>query len=121
MKNIDYTQIDSLCIPFIQFFNEIGLTTKYSCQGHDNKLSNKFYIMFDDNVDDKKIERLIINCSNLHNHFSFRGQFVKWARKLNGKIQYNWMYETNVGDYQLNQTLAHTDLKLMQSIYKKHV
>ena len=47
---IDYTNIDEKCIDMVKFFNLHGLTTQFSCEGHDDGQRNAFEIMFDNSV-----------------------------------------------------------------------
>ena len=49
--------IDIGCIPFVEFFNNIGLITKFSCYGH--RSYEEFMIMFDDTVTPEMIEAFI--------------------------------------------------------------
>lgn len=72
LKNID---IDPLCLPLIEYFNSIGLTTKFSCQGHNCSLKNEFTIMFESNVSDEQIFNFILNFKNKYGHSSLKGKF----------------------------------------------
>ena len=117
-KVIDYTKIDEKCIPMVEYFNSIGLVTQFSCQGHNDYRNAKFYIMFDRKVSDEMIFAFLEKHSNEYNHTPFVGCFVKWARKLSGKIVCNWMYEVNIGYCQLNQDCAESDLKKMKETFK---
>lgn len=112
---VDYDKIDKKCIPLVKFFNENGLETKYSCEGHDRSFMNSFYIMFSDNIDDTDIADFIDKFSNKYQHSPFMGKFLKWCRKMNGRISYNWVYEVSYGDYKNNQNFADIDLKTMQN------
>lgn len=85
-----YIEVDEACVDLVAYFNTIGLDTKYCCDGKNN--CGVFYIMFEDYIDDEKIEQLLIKYKNKYNHSIFTGKFSKWCRVLNGKIKYNWIY-----------------------------
>ena len=81
--------IDDECVDFVLFFNRIGLKTKFSCCGHG---LSEFSIMFTKDVTDKQIEDFILKYRSDSEFTPFIGTFSKWLRKLNGKLQYNWVY-----------------------------
>jgi len=111
--DINYNEIDELCRPMVQFFNGQGLTTKFSCQGHDNSFRNQFDIIFDENVTDDDICNFISKYSNDFDHTPFVGKFTKWIRKVNNIITCNWCYTVAYGDYKTNQNCAIQDFKTM--------
>ena len=53
LLNGKYEDNDDLCVPFISFFNSIGLKTQFCCQGHE--LYESFFIIFDKSVTDDMI------------------------------------------------------------------
>lgn len=115
-NNIPYDEIDELCIPMVKFFNDIGLTTKFCCQGHNCGYSNEFYIMFHESVTDDMMEEFLLKYSNKYDHTPFVGCFSKWARKMSGKIAYNWRYSIGYTDYKFNQLQAKSDFEKMKRI-----
>lgn len=68
--------IDTGCIPFVEFFNRIGLITKFSCYGH--RSYESFDIIFDEKVTIEMIEEFIkiIGFHSILVHFSL------WTRLL---------------------------------------
>lgn len=86
----ELVEVDDNCVPLVQYFNNIGLDTKYSCEGH--KLGENFEVMFEDYIKDEQIVNFIKQYSNKCNHTPFCGQFVKWVRKMSGQITFNWIY-----------------------------
>lgn len=86
-KNIE---IDEKCVPLVNYFNSVGLDTKFCCEGH--KANEPFFIMFEDYITTEKIVNFINEYSNKYDHSPFMGKFVMWARKINDKIVYNWEY-----------------------------
>lgn len=107
---INYNEIDEKCIPMVKFFNSIGLTTKFSCQGHDNIKENEFQIMFEDTVTDDDIYEFLLECSAGRDHTPLVGSFYKWARKMGDSIHVNWMYVIPYGQHDMNQKYAYDDL-----------
>jgi len=112
MTYINYDEIDVECRQMVKLFNDIGLTTKFSCQGHNNILQNSFQIIFDDLINDNSIINFISKFNNVYTHPPFQGKFLKWMRKMNGKIVSNWTYEISYGNYKTNIKLAKIDYDL---------
>lgn len=81
--------IDTGCVDLVMFFNKVGLATKYSCEGH---LTSPYEIMFADNVSDEMIEDFLLKFENKYTHSPFLGRFLKWKRKMSGKIVDSWVY-----------------------------
>lgn len=95
--------IDDKCYPMVKLFNELGLTTRYSCEGHG---STEFSIIFDQDVTDIQIENLLLKHLTALKHSSLIGKFTKWCRPINGEIKYSWMYSAPTAyfaqrDYQI--------------------
>ncbi|MDD3393796.1 MAG: hypothetical protein PHG19_04030 [Anaerotignum sp.] len=100
----------------VRFFNEIGLVTKFSCQGHEEGETNDFYIMFENSVKDDVIFNFIERCSDGCLHTPLVGKFEKWVRKCEGKMISNWIYSVSYGIAAKNQRLAAQDFQMMISI-----
>lgn len=99
--------IDTHCVQLVEFFNSIGLDTKYSCQGD---MVNPFYIMFEDYIEDDKIEGFLQRFPNKYGHTNLPANFVKWCRLMNGHIKYNWMLQSRFPIISINK---------MADIFKK--
>lgn len=110
---INYDEIDELCVPMVKFFNNIGLTTEFSCQGHGNEFLNEFYIMFDQSVTDSMIYDFISKYSEGYSHTPFNGKFIKWIRKYDGDINSSWCYSVSYGTREINQKFAEQDYNTM--------
>ncbi len=106
VENIQYPDdMDKECIPLCDLFNSIGLMTQFSCCGHGH---DPFQIIFTNNVTDEQIYNLIDTLSQKKDHTPIVGAFLKWTRKLDGKIVSNWTY-------QVDKILhANLDLEIMQ-------
>lgn len=113
MKEINYDEIDKLCIPLVKLFNKIGLRTKFSCQGHD-EFDRTFYIMFHESVKDAQIYRLNKLCAKkrikemkYYGDFWNYGKFLKWVRYTErGYRMTNWIYQIDFPDYKYNHEVA---------------
>lgn len=116
---INYDEIDEKCIPMVRFFNDIGLKTKFSCQGHDDLANNSFYVMFDESIGSSDIMDFLLRFENNYTHSPFAGRFFKWMRKMNGAIVSNWEYRVSYGQSLTNQVMAKLDLDIMVDQYKK--
>ena len=105
----------------VKFFNEYGLKTKFSCQGHPSDTLGSYYIMFDNIVTDDDIKSFIVLFNNIYTHSPFVGEFVKWMRKISGEIVCNWMYQiTGTSDYE-NWARAKIDLKTFRSLTENKI
>lgn len=103
---IDYDIIDEKCVELIKFFNNNGLTTEFSCEGHPNKRSATFYILFSNKVSDEMMHEFICK-------FPFTlGKFVKWLRVIEKSRgpESNWMYLLTK-TLETNHAWAKEDLK----------
>lgn len=108
-----YNEIDKKCIPLVKLFNDVGLTTQFSCQGHDNKLNNTFQIIFEDFITDDDIFNFLNMFDNL-DHTPLLGNFYKWMRRRDDEIVSNWIYQIDNGKYKMNQKCANEDLEVMK-------
>ena len=59
---------DKDCIPLVEFFNEIGLKTKWCCSGKRTLFKRKhgynfYYIIFDNEITDEKLNEALNNFS----------------------------------------------------------
>jgi hypothetical protein len=90
----ELVDIDINCIPMVKFFNDVGLTTKFSCEGDS---LNTFKIIFADKVTDKQIEDFLLQSQNInqYGHTFFLGTISKWTRVISGEIKSNWVYEVH--------------------------
>lgn len=75
-SNIDYEGmgLDPLVIPLVKFFNDEGLKTNMSCQGHNKTNMSMFWISFADEITTDDVLRF------MQNHLNWCGQFVSYGR-----------------------------------------
>ena len=122
------SEIDPLCVPLVQLFNNIGLKTIYSCQGHKNKEDKenfKFWIMFDGTIDDEDIISFLQDMTTPSKNYpslttTIGGNFYKWIRIAGeNELLINWMYECDYRKVKTNQEVAVSDFKRMVKILNK--
>lgn len=113
---IDYEEIDILCIPMVKFFNDVGLETEFSCEGHSGKFINNFQITFSGGVTDKDIQLFLSKLSR--SHTPLLGRFLKWTRKIDGHFVSNWEYLLGYDDETINHTFSRADLETMKNVHK---
>ncbi len=76
-----YDSLDQKVIPMVKFFNENGLKTSMSCQGHNKTNMSMFWISFTDEVTTNDILRF------MQNHLDRYGQFIscgRFAKRVSG-------------------------------------
>ena len=114
IKNLPIKVIDPQCREVVYLLNKYGFKTKYCCSGHDNDISN-FYIMFDDNLLDEQIDKLLMAVNE-------EGAFNKWKRVVReyGKpvVLTNWVYEINTGDLRRNWFWAKVFTTYLKKYYE---
>lgn len=113
--NLQWEFIDEKCIPFIHFFNKIGLQTEFSCEGHEGA-NHDFTIIFHDSVTDESIAALLKKIRSIKE--GTYGTFYKWMRYYNGGIHSNWMYNVECpSGYVYRSTQIDEDLRVFQAAY----
>ncbi len=69
--------LDPLVIPMVRFFNDNGLKTYMSCQGHEILYQSLFWIQFDKSVTKEDILRFMKRHLNKQGAFVSCGRFAK--------------------------------------------
>lgn len=82
------SELDKGVIPLVRFFNENGLPTNMSCQGHNKTNMSMFWIEFDQIVTKDDIVRF------MRSHLNWMGSFCSCGRFAKRVIAY-----TNTADY----------------------
>lgn len=77
MERYIKSELDERVIPLVQFFNENGLPTSMSCQGHNETNMSMFWIEFDKTVTQEDIIRFMRNHLNWMGNFCSCGRFAK--------------------------------------------
>lgn len=113
IKHFKYPEgMDEECIPMCDFFNTIGLHTKFSCCGHN---VNEFKIIFADEVDSDAIRNFIEKISSKYDHTPLIGEFSMWMRKCDNKTTCNWTYSIP-NNTLLSPPLVYADMDLTTMI-----
>lgn len=76
MKNYIESKLDPEVIPLIRYFNQVGLPTRMSCQGHNTTNMSMFWIEFDKSVTSEDIINFQRKHTNKHGGFCCNGRFV---------------------------------------------
>lgn len=83
--------IDELCIPLCDIFNELGITTLFCCQGHEE--GDTCTIMFESSIGDDEIINFIKFANDIWPDCIYWGDFLKWHRYHNGVLLVNWLFK----------------------------
>lgn len=96
MKEIDYSKLDPGVIPMVRYFNEHGLPTRMSCEGHGILNMSLFWIEFDKSVTENDIIKFMMdrgdNPRTIGCTFCSNGRFGKRIFVMNGKPYHYWTY-----------------------------
>ena len=76
MKKYDETKLDQEVIPLVRYFNQVGLPTCMSCQGHNSTNMSMFWISFDKSVTNEDIINFQRKHTNEYGGFCCNGRFV---------------------------------------------
>lgn len=71
------SELDKRVIPLVRFFNENGLPTCMSCQGHNRTNMSMFWIEFDKSVTQDDIMKFMRSHLNWVGNFCSCGRFAK--------------------------------------------
>lgn len=91
MSNITGT-LDLGVIPLVQFFNERGLVTHMSCQGHNKTNMSMFWIEFDPSVKEDDIVKFQREHLNKWGGFNSNGRFVLRLIASATGVAHSWEY-----------------------------
>jgi len=76
VKDYDDYQLDPEVIPLVKYFNDVGLSTCMSCQGHNSINMSMFWISFDKSVKESDIAEFQRRHTNEYGAFCCNGCFV---------------------------------------------
>ena len=74
---MDYSELDPLVVPMVKYFNENGLKTIMSCQGHNKTNLSMFWIQFDESVTSEDIQEFMRNHLDDSGWFPSDGRFAR--------------------------------------------
>ena len=84
--------LDPYTTLLVKFFNEQGLTTTMSCQGHNKTNQSMFWIQFDSSITTDDIIRFQRQHLNEYGNFCSCGRFVIRILAFSNDIRYTWEY-----------------------------
>lgn len=107
-ESIKWDELDPGVVPLVRYFNENGLPTTMSCEGHNKPNMSIFWIEFDKTVSEEDILKFQRKHLNEHDSFCSCGRFAR--RLIYGTIcpSYAWNY------YAANVEAANQDLRDFQ-------
>lgn len=99
-------EIETGCLPLVNFFNERGLKTYMSCEGHypDDSHRSIFWISFDKSVTEDDLFQFMENHTDEYDTFWMRGRFAK-------RLGFGWVPFTDLCYFATNKEVANMDLK----------
>lgn len=115
MNDINYNELDPLVIPMVKYFNEQGLTTCMSCQGHNKTNMSMFWIQFDKSVTSEDIQEF------MKRHLDWQGTFCscgKFAKRMFGFYSVRdrqWKTEESWNYFAATLEAANSDLEKWKS------
>lgn len=87
-----WEDLDPEVVPMVQFFNENGLVTRMSCQGHNQTDMSLFWIEFDPSINELDIMRFQEKFLNWQGNFCSNGSFAQIAYVGDGEPHRCWKY-----------------------------
>lgn len=82
--------LDPLVIPMVKYFNDNGLKTIMSCQGHNRTDASMFWIQFDDSVTSEDIQGFMKRHLDQYGIFRHYGQFAKNMNGCYNVVSQKW-------------------------------
>lgn len=76
MNNYNGNQLDPEVIPLVQYFNQVGLPTCMSCQGHNSTNMSMFWVEFAPTVTIEDIIKFQRQHTDKYGAFCCNGRFV---------------------------------------------
>lgn len=137
MSTLDLSKIEENVRDLVAFFNDIGLKTEMSCEGHPFNNKNKVWVSFDTYEDvmlsflyklECELDEVKLEQNKLY------GKFVKYypifseskkkmldKRQLSSVYMPRWYYVCDrSSDYRKNQEYAKNDLNIFRTCLKEY-
>lgn len=111
MNDINYNELDPLVIPMVEYFNEQGLTTCMSCQGHNKTNMSMFWIQFDKSVTSEDIQEFMKRHIDWKGVFRSCGRFAKRMFVFYSAEDKQWRAAETWNYFAATPDAAHADLK----------
>ena len=87
--------IEPHALPLVEYFNEKGLTTCMSCEGHSRPYQTIFWVSFTDDISEEQIiefQKAHSMKSSYGEYFCSYGRFAMRTFLAFGKICHSWNY-----------------------------
>ena len=114
MSNTAYYEslgLDPLVIPMVEYFNESGLATSMSCQGHNKTTMSMFWIEFDTSVTEEDILSFMQKHLTCYGTFISCGRFAKRVIGFHNARTTEWSKEEFWCYFAATQDAADADLQ----------
>lgn len=108
-------ELDEGVVPLVEYFNENGLTTNMSCQGHEMLSMSMFWIEFDKSVTEDDILDFMKNHLRKHSQFCSNGRFAKWLIGFHSVPDGTWKKEESWNYFAASVEAAHDDLEFWKN------
>lgn len=92
MKDIDYSKLDPNVQDLVRYFNEQGLTTIMSCQGHNDTYMSMLWVEFDKEITEEDILRFQNRHLNKYGCFVSCGCFAQRMYQCPKRPEIRWRY-----------------------------
>lgn len=103
--------LDPLVVPMVRYFNENGLKTHMSCQGHNSTNVSMFWIEFDPCITEEDIQEFIKNHLTQYGAFCSCGRFAKRMYGYYNLVTQEWSTIESWNYFAATQEAADEDLK----------
>ena len=77
MGNVPYEELEPGVVPIVRYFNEYGLPTRMSCEGHPGTNMRLFWVEFEPSVTEEQIRSFMEERTDDDNGFTAMGWFVE--------------------------------------------
>lgn len=108
----DCHDLDSEVVEMVRFFNENGLVTRMSCQGHNETNMSMFWIEFDPVITLEDIVKFQKGFLNWQGNFCSNGSFGEIVYLAGGEVDKHWRYmaaSITAANDDLNEWKQHQD------------
>ena len=107
--------LDPAVIPLVKFFNDSGLKTYMSCQGHNQTNMSMFWIQFDKSVTEEDILGFMKKHSGKYGSFFSNGRFAKRLMGFHSVPDGTWKKEESWNYFAATVEAANRDFLTWQN------
>jgi hypothetical protein len=118
---INYDEIDAEIVPLVRYFNENGLKTYMSCQGHSCVNMSMLWVEFHNSISEDEILSfmqkhlsVLVRQGKEYNFFNSCGRFVQRVYAGNGVLDKTWQYmaaNVNAANADLERWISQDEMR----------